>query len=362
VAAVSSQLRYFIDRGTQRYRMIVSRAGVEIMGRRGLRTRRVMVLASTSKKNFQLKLALSAPVLALAPCFLFYASTAAADDSWQNLKHVTRERYYTVVDRKSNCITGHIVKTNDRELTLKLPNRAYATFDRPNVLRVSVSQAAPNFPPRVQADVGRVYDVIYNDKSSWSDLKGLAGQQVKVVKTSGETYEGHLLITSETHIELDRTGGKLEFAKVDIAQVFHLRPKPLTDSEKYSAQEDFWMDPRLWPYYFNLVPRLDVRFYDSSLPDDNTPVRCENDSRENAVSNTPSPSCFMGYVQTIDPPSLTLRPRDKDPITMQVSKDAHVWEGGKHISVGEIKVGDQGVACGSETISGFIADRINIHR
>ena len=211
-----------------------------------------MVLASHSKKNLQLKLALSAPVLALAPCFLFYASTAAADDSWQNLKHITYERYYTVVDRKSNCITGHIVKTNDHELTLKLSNRTYATFDRANVLRVSVSQAAPYFPPRVQADVGRV-DVIYNDKSSWSDLKSLAGQEVKVVKTGGETYEGQLLLTSETQLELDRTGGTLEFAKEDIVQVYLLRPKPLTDSEKYSAQEDFWIDPRLWPYYLKLV-------------------------------------------------------------------------------------------------------------
>jgi hypothetical protein len=98
--------------------------------------------------------------------FIFspFASAATTDDSWQNLTHVTNERYYTVVDRKSNCITGHIVKANDHEFTLKLPNRASATFDRANVLRISVSQAAPYLPPRVQADVGRVYDVIYNDK------------------------------------------------------------------------------------------------------------------------------------------------------------------------------------------------------
>jgi hypothetical protein len=321
-----------------------------------------MVLASASKTSFCLKWALLAPVLALALCFLSCASTAAADDSWQNLKHVTLERYYTVVDRKSNCTTGHIVKTNDHELTLELADRTYATFDRANVHRVSVSQAAPYFPHRVQADVGRVYDVIYNDKSSWGDLKSLAGQEVKVLKTSGETYEGQLLITTETQLELDRTGGTLEFAKKDIAQVYHLRPKPLTDSEKYSAQEDFWIDPRLWPYYLKLVPRLPVRLYDSSLSDDNTPVRCENDSKENTASNIASLSCFAGYVQTINLPSLTLRPRDKDPITMQISKDAHVWRGGKHVSVDEIKIGDQSVACGSIATGGFIADRITVHK
>jgi hypothetical protein len=307
--------------------------------------------------------------LFLTACYLivsFCASAAAADDSWQNLKHVTHERYYTVVDRKSNCITGHIVKANNHEFTLKLPNRTSATFDRANVLRVSVSQVAPYLPPRVQADVGRVYDVIYNDKSSWSDLKGVAGQEkigasgqeVKVVKTDGKTYEGRLSTISETKLELDRTGGKLEIAKADVAQVYHLRPKPLTDSEKYSAQEDFWIDSRLWPYYLHLVPGLPVRLYDSSLPEDNTPVRCENDSNE----NTASQSCFVGHVQTIDLPNLTLRRRDKDPITMQVGKDAYVWKRGKQVGVDEIKVGDQSVACGSVTTSGFVAARINIYK
>jgi len=160
----------------------------------------------------------------------------------------------------------------------------------------------------VQADVGRVYDVIYNDKSSWSDLKGVAGlekfgvsgQEVKVVKRDGKTYEGRLSTISETQLELDRTDGKLEIAKGDVAQVYYFRPKPLTDSEKYSAQEDFWIDPRLWPYYFHLVPRLPVHLYDSSLPEDNTPVRCENDSN----NRTASQFCFAGHVQTIDLPNL----------------------------------------------------------
>jgi hypothetical protein len=131
----------------------------------------------------------------IASCLFasLYAFGAIQDDSWQNLKHVTRERYYTVFDRKSNCVTGHIVKANDREISLKLPDATTATFDRANVLRVSVSQAAPYFPPRVRADVDRVRDIIYNNKSSWDDLKeqaqiekiGRPGQEVKVVKTDG---------------------------------------------------------------------------------------------------------------------------------------------------------------------------------
>ena len=306
--------------------------------------------------------------LFLTACYLtvsFCASAAGADESWNNLKHVTPERYYTVVDRKSNCITGHIVKADDHEFTLKLPNQTSATVDRANVLRVSVSQAAPNFPPRVQADVGRVYDVIYNDKSSWSDLKGVAGQEkfgvpgqeVKVVKTDGTTYEGRLSTVSETQLELDRTGGKLEIAKGDVAQVYNLRPKPLTDSEKYSAQEDFWVDPRLWPYYLHLVPRLPVRLYDSSLPEDNGPVRCENNPEQKSA---PPLTCYGGNVESIDLPNITIRQPNNQTKNLQWEKETSVRKLTKQASIDEINVGNQIVACGSVTASGFVAVRINI--
>jgi hypothetical protein len=245
--------------------------------------------------------------LFLTACCLsvsLYAFGAMQYDSWQNLKRVTSERYYTVLDRKSHCVTGHIVTANDREITLKLPDATLAKFDRVNVLRVSVSQAAPSFPPRLQADeIGRVRDIIYNGKSSWGDLQALAaqekigipGQDVKVVKTDGNKYEGRLSTISETQLELDRTGGKLAIAKADVAQVFYLRYKPLNDSEKYSAQEDFWIDPRLWAYYLHLAPKVPVRLYDSSLVQDDTPVTCQNAPKEKPVVGTTPPSAFSDF-------------------------------------------------------------------
>ena len=59
-----------------------------------------------------------------------------------------------------------------------------------------------------------------------------------------------------------------------------------------------------------------------------------------------------------------MRTRNGTPylITMHVSKDAYVRKRGKHVSVDEIKIGDQIVACGSMTTSGFITDRINIDK
>jgi hypothetical protein len=217
-----------------------------------------------------------------------YASGATNDDSWHNLGGVTRDRYYTVIDRKSNCVTGHIVETTNAGVTIKLPDSTSVTIDRINVLRVSVSQAAPNFPHNLQADIDRVGDVIYNDKSSWSDLKVLAplkrlhieGQMVRIVRKDGHSIEGKLADISDNGLEIERLASTQNIPKADIALTYYLRYKPLSDSVKYSAQEDFWYDPRLWPYYLKLSPKIPVRLFDASIPEDDSAPQCVNSSRD----------------------------------------------------------------------------------
>jgi len=220
----------------------------------------------------------------LAQC----ASGATNDDSWHNVSGVTRDRYYTVIDRKSNCITGHIVATTNAGITIKLPDSTSVTIDRINVLRVSVSQAAPNFPRNLQADIGKVRDVIYNDKSSWSDLKVLAplkrlhieGEMMRIVKKDGHSIEGKLADISDNSLEIERLVSSQNIPRADIAQAYYLRYKPLSDSVKYSAQEDFWYDPRLWPYYLKLSPKIPVRLFDASIPEDDSAPHCVNSSKD----------------------------------------------------------------------------------
>jgi len=178
------------------------------------------------------------------------------------------------------------------------------------------------------------------------------------VKKDGKKSQGRLSTVSEKQLELDGPSGKLKIAKAEIAEVYYLRVKPLTDSEKYSAQEDFFYDPRLWPYYLHLVPRLPVRLYDSLLPEDNAPVKCENNSNENTVAQ----SCFVGYVQTIDAPDLTLRRHGEDPKTIRLSMEAYVEKRGNQLSVDQIRVGDQIVVCGSVESSGFVARRVTVYK
>jgi hypothetical protein len=147
---------------------------------------------------------------------------------------------------------------------------------------------------------------------------------------------------SDTQLELDRTGGKLAIAKADVAQAFYLRYKPLNDSEKYSAQEDFWIDPRLWPYYLHLAPKVPVRLYDSSLVEDDTPVACQNAPKEKPAWDF----CFSGYVQLIDPSSLTVRRPGKDAKTIQLSQDTSVRIRSRPGAISDIREGEQIIACG----------------
>jgi hypothetical protein len=98
--------------------------------------------------------------------------------------------------------------------------------------------------------------------------------------------------------------------------------------------------------------------YDSSLPENNAPVTCETDLKGNTVAQ----SCFVGYVQILDEPDLTLQRHGQDPKTMQLSREAYVEKRGKQIGVDEIRVGDQIVACGSVESSGFVARRVTVYK
>ena len=304
-------------------------------------------------------------VLACQLILSLYASGADDDDSWHNLGRVTRERYYTVVDRKLNCFTGHILTVTDRAVTLKYPDASTITLDRTNVLRISVSRAAPYFAPHLRADVDRVGNVIYNDKSSWVDIKRLApqenvrdvGETARVVKKDGKQYQAQLIRVSETELELERPAGKLTIVKADIAQVYYLRYKPLTDSEKYSAQEGFWLDPRLWPYYLHLSIKIPVRLYDSSLPEDDAPLKCAYDPKEKA---SPPLDCFSGNVQSINLPKVTILQSGNRTRTLQWTEGTSIREGAHQSSIDQLKMGDYIIACGSVENGILVTKRVTV--
>ncbi|MGB8494552.1 MAG: hypothetical protein WCE53_09155 [Candidatus Acidiferrum sp.] len=191
------------------------------------------------------------------------ACAAARDDAWENLRHVTRRRNYTVVDRQSKCAVGRILSVTDHSVTLRTSQTATITVERANVLRVS--------------DGPHTNDMVYSARSSWSDVQSIpknSRETARVVTKDGKEHEGKILEASEIHLILLLSGKRVELAKDDISRVEYVRYKPLSESGQFAAQEMYFVDPELWPYFLNIGVKMSVRLYDVSMPESNAPIHC----------------------------------------------------------------------------------------
>ena len=189
------------------------------------------------------------------------AIASPAADEWDNLKQVTHRRSYGFALRDGTCVTGRIVAVTADSVKIKQPNPA--TLKRPDVVRVS--------------DGTHVYDVVYSGRSSWSDvLRGLPStrEYLRVVTKDGTRYEGDPAQFSESGLTLSKKGRSEKIQKTDVARVYYVRLKPLSDSAQYSAQEHFILDAQLWPYYWNIGVHMPVLIYDSPAPEDNSKIVC----------------------------------------------------------------------------------------
>ncbi len=162
------------------------------------------------------------------------------------------------------------------------------------------------------------------------------------MKKNGQRYEGQLVRVSETDLELEGLNGTVNIPKADISKAYYLRYKPPTDSVKYSAQEDFWVDPAPLPYYLHLSVKIPVLLYDSLLPEDDAALKCENVPQGDAGSPI---SCFVGEVKSIDLPNMTILQANGKTKTLYWNTETSITKRQEQIKIGDIKVGDRVVAC-----------------
>jgi len=59
---------------------------------------------------------------------------------------------------------------------------------------------------------------------------------VRIVGSNGHYLEGKLTQFADDSLQLERFGDRLTVSKPNVSQVYYLRYKPLSDSEKYSVQ------------------------------------------------------------------------------------------------------------------------------
>jgi hypothetical protein len=76
----------------------------------------------------------------------------------------------------------------------------------------------------------------------------------------------------------------VKIPKHDISYVDYVRFKPVSEAHRYFAQEAAWgsfLDPKAWQYLLRIDAVMSVRIYDSTLPEDNSPLGCvRNASRK----------------------------------------------------------------------------------
>lgn len=198
-----------------------------------------------------------------ASLFLLGAGAIAgfADDAWNNLKQVTHRRSYVFALRDGTCPTGKIVAVTVDSVKIDQPDPA--TLKRVAVVRVS--------------DGAHAYNAVYSSRSSWSDVAAIPSSEktfLRVVTKAGKQYEGSADPVGESGMTLVKGGKTVNILKNDVAQVYYVRLKPLSDSARYSDEESFPLNPELWPYYWNIGVHMAVLLYDSSVPEDNSMIVC----------------------------------------------------------------------------------------
>ncbi len=232
------------------------------------------------------------------------SSAKASDptDSWRVLGKITHRRDYTIETRDHKCVWGTVTRITSDSLT--------ATVKRPNFSTLSSTLSDTARFPR--ADVFRVsteWHLYYSSRSSWADVSSLRGEGKKIVTrtgevfvskppfnySAGETIRERLKIVTKTGktyevkppfnvsddgIWLSASGESTKIPKDEIAQVYDVVPKPLTDGDEYAADELGPMlifDPDLYVYGLHLEHYVPVLLYDASKPEDNSPAQCERE-------------------------------------------------------------------------------------
>jgi hypothetical protein len=203
-----------------------------------------------------------------------FASAKSPDqhDSWSVLGQITHKRSYEIETRDRKCVWGTITRVAVDGLAVKVytPNSSgsahtvmFHMFPRADVLRV------------------RSGPIYYSGRSSWADVSSVqvkARERLKIVTSAGKTYPVKQPYTvSDDGITLDLSGKSTKLSKREIAQVYYLVPKPLTDFGDYSMDELGPMiifDPDWYIWGLHLERHVSVLLYTAGDPEDNSSSQC----------------------------------------------------------------------------------------
>jgi len=199
--------------------------------------------------------------------------SSGVNDQWDNVNHFSHGATFTFVARDRNCVLGRIKRVDDSGVTVMRPHSSEIRIPRPELLRITGTAWVPgSFDP----------GVVFSARSSWLDILSIVGKynhpHIMVFTKAGEKYQGKLLSASAKALTLESSGKTLDIGKDEVSTVSEISAIPLSDSATYVDQEFAWMkifDPQLWPSMLHKSV-LSIRLYDTSLPEDSSPIVCAN--------------------------------------------------------------------------------------
>lgn len=125
--------------------------------------------------------------------------------------------------------------------------------------------------------------IIYSGRSSWSDVGSYRGYPTGAVritaKQSGTQYHGELAAFSDTSVTVSQRGGAVHLPTSQIATLSIISYTPLSDYNEYWAEECILppvclLNPSLWPRLLGYRLKIEVRLFDSSMPEQDDPLTC----------------------------------------------------------------------------------------
>jgi hypothetical protein len=190
-------------------------------------------------------------------------------EPWSVLNSITHKRTYEIETRDRKCVRGKIIGVASDRLTVKVYSNLSGLLDTVVVPRAAVLRVAN----------GKT--VYYSGRSSWSDVSSLhlqGREQLQIVTAGSKIFRVRPPYTvSDQGITLSVSGKSATISKGEVARVYHIVEKPLSDGGVYAAQELGPMiifDPDWYVWGLHLEHYVPVLLYDASESEDNSPVQC----------------------------------------------------------------------------------------
>ncbi len=160
---------------------------------------------------------------------------------------------------------GKISKADGASITVQLFERPPITLPKDDVLQVSQGNA-----------------LLYSARSSWADVSAAPvypREAFVLVLKSGKHVKGKPTKTMPDSITLKHAFSTTLYRKSEIATVDYLRVKPATDAFMTDLGEAPWLlllDPEFYYRATGLPGKIQIRLYDATKPEDDTPVACKS--------------------------------------------------------------------------------------